>query len=563
MTKRIVIIGGVAAGTKAAARARRRDPYAEITLVERGDLISYSGCAMPYYISHDIEAAEELTVTRLDEFTLLRNINVLIGTEAVSIDREAKTVLVRRLSDGETQVLPYDNLVLTTGGAPVVPPIEGRDLAGVFRLKEPADAVRIRAEVDAGRVQRAVIVGGGLIGMEMAEALTANGVKVAVVEMLDRVLAPFLDPEMAALVHAHLREKGVDLHLSERAERFEGDAEGHVRRVVTSSHVLEADLVLLAIGVRANAALARAAGLQLGPTGGIVVDDHLRTSDPAIYAGGDCVENTNLVTGQPLYGASGSTANKHGRVIGTNVTGGDEVFPGVLGTMVAKVFDLNIGSTGVTEARARELGLETITALVPGMDRAHNYPTRQEIVLKMVVERGTSRLLGLQGVGPGEVAKRIDVAATALNFHATVDQVANLDLGYAPPYAPAVDPIHHAANIIRNKRDGLTTGIGPSRLQQMIDEGEPFLLLDVRSREEFAERRIAAGGRLLHIPQEELRSRIAELPRNVPIVAYCARGIRAYRAQRTLRGLGLEDVAFLEGSLLGWAGKTESGENSD
>ncbi len=558
-SRRIIIVGGVAAGTKAAARARRLDGEAEIILLEKGDLISYAGCALPYYIEGVIADASELVVTEPEEFAELRNVDVRTHTEALSIDRTGKALTVRTPS-GATQEILYDYLVLTTGGTPVAPPLPGLDLEGVYRLKGPGDAMRIREELDAGRVERAVIVGGGLIGMEMAEALTVRGVKVAVVEMLDRVLAPFLDPEMAALVHAHLKEHGVELHLGERALRFEGDAGGHVRRVVTAQGELAADLVLLAIGIRPNVDLAREAGLIIGASGAIAVDNHLRTSDPAIYAGGDCVENVNLVTGRRMYSPLGSTANKHGRVIGTNVAGGEETFPGVLGTMVAKVFDYTVGATGLSEARAKEAGYSLLTALVPALDRAHNYPTRQDIIVKMVADAGDSRLLGLQGVGAGEVSKRIDVAATALTLRATVDQVANLDLGYAPPFAPAVDPIHHVANVIRNKREGLATGVGPLELQEMLEEGEGLVLLDVRTPEEFARRHIAAGECLLHIPQEEVRTRIQEVPTDRPVVVYCARGVRAYRVARMLRGAGLRDVAYLEGSLMTWGGETEPGQ---
>ncbi|MGQ9681201.1 MAG: FAD-dependent oxidoreductase [Anaerolineae bacterium] len=482
MTKRIVIVGGVATGTKAAARARRCDADAEIILIEKGELISYAACALPYYVSGVIEDPAELVVARSDDFALLRAIDVRTRTEAMAIDRERRRLTVKDLASGRIEEVPYDALVLATGANPVVPPLPGRDLAGVFLLKEPADALNIRAEIDRGRVERAVIIGGGLIGMEMAEALVARGVRVAIVEMLDRVLAAFLDRDMAAVLHAYLRQQGVELYLGERAERFEGDAGGHVRRVVTAARELPADLVLLAIGVRPEVTLAREAGLALGSTGAIVVDDHLRTSDPAIYAGGDCVESLHRVTGQRVYAPLGSTANKHGRVIGTNVAGGDATFPGVLGTMVAKVFDYTVGATGIGPARARDLGLEPLTALVAVQDRAHNYPTRQEIVLKAVGDRATSRLLGLQGVGPGEVAKRIDVAAAALSGGASVDQLAELDLGYAPPYAPAVDPLHHVANLWRNKRDGLTRAVGPVELQEMLEEGESFVLLDVRTR---------------------------------------------------------------------------------
>lgn len=494
----LVVIGGVACGPKAAARARRRDPHARITLVERGRLISYAGCGMPYYLEGLVADTRELMCTPVGVvrdavfFKNVKDIDVRTGTLAEAIDRAKKEVHLVRVDTGERETLPYDRLVLATGGLPIVPPLEGVDLNRVFRLNHPDEAAAIHEAVASGAVKRAVLVGGGLIGMEMAEALAVRGLEVTVVEMMEHLLPALLDLEPAAFLTKHLRAKGVQVRTGEKVVRLVGDDQGNVCQVLTERGALDADLVLLAIGVRPNVHLAQQAGLELGTTGALAVNDRLQTSDPDIYAGGDCVECTHRLTGEKVYVPLGSTANKHGRVIGDNVTGGDARFPGIVGTTVFKAFDFNVARTGLTEKQARQKGYRLLTALCPAPDRAHYYPGNQPILVKLVAEEDSGRLLGAQVVGPGEAVKRIDVLATALTFGATVDDVADLDLGYAPPYAGAMDNIHHAVNIVRNKRDGLAKALTPQEVRAKLERGDDFVLLDVRTPKELEE----SGGRM-------------------------------------------------------------------
>lgn len=556
-TCRIVIIGGVATGPKAAARARRRDPGAQITIVERSELISYSGCGMPFYVSGLVKDIGQLACTPVGVprdpafFLSTKNVLVLNRTEALAIDRANKRVLIRSLETGQEQYLPYDKLVIATGGLPVVPPIPGLELEGVYRLNHPDDAVAIRQAIASGQVKRAAVVGGGLIGMEAVEALSAHGIEVAVVEMLPYLLGRLLDMETAVFLTKHVREKGAQVFTGEKVVRLEGDASGRVARVVTEQRTIPADMVLLALGVRPNVRLAQEAGLALGPTGAIAVNEHLQTSDPDIYAGGDCVENTHLVTGQKVYVPLGSTANKHGRIIGDNITGGHVSFPGIVGTTVLKVFDYNVGCTGLSESEARRLAYDVVTAIVPSPDCAEYYPASKPVLMKLVAERSTGRLLGGQAVGPGDGIKRIDVLATALYFGAKAADIGMLDLGYAPPYATAIDLIAHAANTIENKRAGLLNGISPAEVKAMIDRGEDFCWLDVRTPAEYRQLRIE-NPRVKHIPLGQLRSRLEELPRDKPIIAFCRVSLRGYEAARALAGAGFTDVRVMDGGIVAW-----------
>jgi rhodanese-related sulfurtransferase len=390
--------------------------------------------------------------------------------------------------------------------------------------------------------------------MEMAEALAVQGLEVTVVEALDRLLPAFLDPEMSAYVARRL-PAGVRLLTGQRVNGFEAGGDGKVTRVLTSGESLEAGLVVLALGVKPNTELATGAGLEIGALGGIAVNPFMQTSDPDIYAGGDCVENLNRLTGRKVLLPLGSTANKHGHVIGSNVAGLRETFPGILGTAVAKVFDCNAGRTGLSEAQARELGHEVVTCLTPGTDHAGYYPGAREIVIKLIVEAKSGKLLGAQVVGPGDVSKRVDVLATALTFGASVEDLSNLDLAYAPPFNSAFDPIHQAANVIRNKLSGQARGIGPAELKEKMDQGDDFVLLDVRSGAEIASCRLDSPG-CLRIPLGELRKRAAELPPGKPVVAYCRVSVRAYQAQKTLEGTGMDDVCFLDGSMVTWPYET-------
>lgn len=556
MANRIVVIGAVACGPKAAARAARVDPSADITLIERGDLLSYAGCGMPYYIQGEIENTDELMSTPAGAvrdaafFKNVKAINCMSRTLAERIDRKRKLVEVVSLETGAKSSVPYDKLVLATGADAFVPRCAGTDLKNVFRLNHPYDADGIRSAVMDG-CKKAVIVGAGLIGMEVAEALVTRGLDVTIVEMMDTVVPAFLDPDMAHHLESHLCSKGVKVHTGTTVEAFEGDDAGKVTAVVSDKCRIEADLVLMAIGVRPNVMLARDAGLDIGETGAIKVNERLQTSDPDIYAGGDCVENINRLTGKPCYVPLGSTANKHGRVIGDNITGGDSKFPGVLGTAVFKAFDFNVGRVGLSEKDCTRLGIPYLVAWTPGPDRAHYYPTAKPMVLKLISNADNGKLLGVQAVGTGDVAKKIDVVAAALFYGAATRDLADIDLAYAPPYSSAVDLLAHASNVIDNKARGIASAISPAQLKEQLAAGEDIVLLDVRTPQE-VETAPFEDSRVVNIPLGKLRERLAELPKDKRIVAFCKISVRGYEAQRILNGQGFDNVEFLDGGVMAW-----------
>jgi NADPH-dependent 2,4-dienoyl-CoA reductase/sulfur reductase-like enzyme/rhodanese-related sulfurtransferase len=553
----VVVIGGVATGPKAAARLRRLDPEADITIVEKGEILSYAGCGMPYAISGDVEDFRSLYATpsgvpRDPQFFMnVKNIRVLDRTLAQSIDRKEKTVKILRLETGESGTLPYDKLVLATGGQPVDLPVEGTGLKQVFRLWKPEDALAIREAVISTNAKAAVIIGGGLIGVEMAEAFTRRGLDVTIVEMLPHLLPGLLDEEVAAYLTRYLRSQGVEILAGTRVTRIEGDNRGNVAKVIAGNSEIPADIVLISIGVRPDTILAREAGLLLGKTGGLAVNEYLQTSDPDIYAGGDCVENTHRLTGEKVFVPMGSTANKQGRIIADNIMGLREKFKGILGTAVVKILDYNVAKTGLTERQAREAGFDVVTALNPSMDSAHYYPTHKPMLLKLIADRKTGRLLGLQAVGPGETVKRADVLATALDFGATVEDLPSFDLGYAPSYSTAIDIAAHAANILRNKISGIAKALPSSEVKRKIERGEDFIWLDVRSPAEHREKRIE-DPRIRLIPLGMLRQRLHELPRDGEIITFCKISLRGYEAQTILNGAGYKDVTFMDGGIDAW-----------
>jgi len=549
---RIIVVGGVAAGPKTASKVIRLMPDAEVTVIEKGKLLSYAGCGLPYYVSGVVKEQKELLSTPVGVmrdpvfFRKVKNVHVMNQTEALEIDRTGKRVRVRALTDGKESWLDYDKLVLATGGTPVVPPIPHVDLENIFTLHGVHDAEGIRAVLAQGKARDVVIVGGGLIGVETTEALVESGCRVTVVEMLPQVLS-VLDWEMARLVEKHMESCGVKVLTSSKVLSFQGN--GQVSAVVTEQGTLPADMVVLAVGVRPNVKLARDADLEIGPTGAIQVDEHMRTSDPDVYAAGDCVESVDLVTRRPCFVPLGSTANKQGRVVAVNICGGNDVFPGVLGSTVCKVFDYCVARTGLTETAARQLGYEVVIAMAPGPDRAHYMPTAAPLLLKIVVDGKTRRLLGAQATGLGAGDKRIDVAAMAITAGMTVDQLANADLCYAPPYSPAMDNIITAANVARNKLDGHMVGISAQEVHHMIETKEEFVLLDVRSPAEYEEVRLP-GSTL--IPLGALRERMAELPKDKDIVTFCKVSLRGYEAALILKAAQFEKVRVMDGGIVMW-----------
>ncbi len=555
---RVVIVGGVAAGPKVASKVIRLRPDAEVTVVEKGELLSYAGCGLPYYVSGVVKEQKELMSTPVGVvrdpvfFRNVKNFRAMNQTEAFKVDRGAKRVRVRGVNDGDEVWLEYDKLVLATGARPVVPPIPGVALEGVFTLHGVHDAEGIREALAQHKARDVAIVGGGLIGVEATEALAEHGCRVTIVEMLPQILS-ILDREMARLVERHLESHGVRVLTGTQVTAFEG--EGRLREVVTDAGSFPADLAILAIGVRPNVGLARETGLEIGATGGIQVNDRMQTSDPDIYAAGDCVQMHDLLTGKPTYVPLGSTANKQGRVAAVNLCGGDERFPGVVGSTVCKVFDYCVARTGLTEKAARDLGYAVTTALAPGPDKAHFMPEARPLFLKLVVDTGTRRLLGAQATGPGDGSKRIDVAAVAITAGMTVDDLANADLSYAPPYAPAMDNLITAANVARNKLDGQMVGITPMEVKRMLDAGEDVFLLDVRSPGEYEQVHLPDS---TLIPLGALRGRLDEVPRDRPIVTFCKISLRGYEAALILRANGFTDVRVMDGGLAMWPYDTAS-----
>ncbi|MBN1594732.1 FAD-dependent oxidoreductase [candidate division FCPU426 bacterium] len=549
---RIVIIGGVAAGPKAASKIIRLNPEAEVTIVEKDKYLSYAGCGLPYYVSGEVKEQKELMCTPVGVvrdpvfFQKVKNVRVLTETEALEIDRKGKRVLVRKMQEGVGEWLSYDKLVLATGSDPVVPPLPGKELKNVYTLHGVHDAEGIKAFLQGEQAKDVVIVGGGLIGVEITEALTHRGCRVTIVEKMPQIFG-MLDWDLAKLVMQHMEAHGVKILVDTEVQAFQG--EGEVREVLTNKGVLPAEMVIIAVGVKPQVALAKAAGLKIGATGAIKVDERQCTSDPDIYAAGDCVECRDLVSGKNIHMPMGSTANKQGRVAANNICGVQDAFPGVLGSVICKVFDYSVARTGLTEKTARELKYDVVTAYAPGPDRAHFMPTAKPLFLKLVVDKKNRQLLGAQAAGPGDADKRMDVSVLALSNHMTVDQLANMDLCYAPPYSPAMDNIITAANVARNKLDGYLESVSAAEVKAMLEEQKDFVFLDVRSPAEYEEIRLPKA---ILIPLGALRGRLQELPKDKPVVAFCKISLRGYEAALVLKAAGFKDVKVMDGGIAMW-----------
>ncbi|MFN3532994.1 MAG: FAD-dependent oxidoreductase [Candidatus Brocadia sp.] len=549
----LVIIGGVAAGMKAAAKARRESPAMQITVVTDEQYISYAGCGMPYFIGDIIKDSKKLILREPTYFKNMHNIDVLTRHQATAIDTGSKQVTVRDLEKGQELVFDYDKLIIATGAHPIVPPLPGISLGNIFTLRTMSDALKIKACVDGGKVKNAVIVGGGLIGLEMVENLVLRGIKVTVVELLDQILPP-LDKDMALLVQKYVMEKGIEIITSDGVKSFEGNSNGTVAKVITGKRQLPADMVIFSIGIKPNIKLAQEAGIEIGTTGAIKVNERMETNIPDVYAIGDCTETIHLVTGKPAWIAMGSTAAKMGRVAAINATGGADTFKGVLGTLIVKVFELNVGKVGLSEREAVKEGFLVESAIVPAGDKAHYYPETKDIIIKLIADKTTKKLLGAEIVGEGVVDKRIDIIATALTFGSTVDHVSKLDLAYAPPYAMSMDAIIVAASVLSNKLSGKTAGILPYKVAEKRNRGEDFVLLDVRTEIEYKSGHIKG---CKHIPLDKLASRVHELDSSKEIVTYCRAGLRAAHAYRILKNAGFSNVKYMDGSILAWTYELE------
>jgi len=555
---RVLVIGGVACGPKAAARLMRLLPDAQVTMLEKGELVSYGACGLPYYVEGTFSNINALThtpagVSRTPEFFRDgKGFETLTRTEALVIDRAAKQVRVRHLESGQEEDLPYDKLVLATGGRPFKPPIPGVDLKNVWFMTHPDDAASLVAEIERQGLKKAVLVGAGFIGLEMAEALINRGLEVTMVEMAEQIMPGILDEDIARVAQIHMADNDVELVLGETVTALEGG--DRVDTVVTDKQKIAADFVVIGVGTRPNDDLARAAGLRCDR--GIVVNEYCQTSDPDIYAGGDCVPNAYIhrQVGDPLYVPLGSTANKHGRVIANHIAGRPTPFSGITCSSVVRVFDYTLGRTGLSERMVRALGIDYEVTTWSGQDIPHYMTASRLFAIKMLASRRDRKLLGVQVAGMGNGAKRLDVAASVIYFGGTLDQLADIDFGYAPPFAPPIDPLAVCAHVLTNKLDGLAAGMPPLDAKQMMDSGD-CLLLDVRIPEESKMEWIPHTD-MLQIPLSELRDRLVELPRDRDILTYCKVSMRGYEAQLILNAAGIDRVRFIEGGVAAWPFET-------
>ncbi|HIY32441.1 MAG TPA: FAD-dependent oxidoreductase [Candidatus Evtepia faecavium] len=538
---KVVIIGGVAGGATAAARIRRLDEQAEIVMLERSGFISYANCGLPYYIGGVIQDEEALTLQTPQGFWERFRIDARVRHEATAIDPAAKTVTVKNLETGAVTTEQYDKLLLAPGAHPTRPEVPGLDSQRLFTLRTVEDTLAIRAFVEREKPRTAVLAGGGFIGLELAENLAEMGVQVTIVQRQPQVMAP-LDYDMATFLHAHLRQKGITLRLGAAVAGFRQAGET-ITTLVEGGEDLPADLAILAVGVTPESALAKAAGLTLGARGSIAVNDRMQTSDPDIYAVGDAVEITHLVSGKKTRIALAGPANKQGRVAADNLCGGDTRYPGAQGSSVIKVCDLTAAVTGLNERAAREAGLDYEKVVLSPMNHAGYYPGGRMMTMKVLYEKGTLRILGAQIVGYEGVDKRVDVIATAMQAGLKVTDLAQLDLAYAPPYASAKDPVNMAGFMAENIEKGLVKQFHWDQVAGLPRDGS-VTLLDTRTPMEYS------GGcapGFVNIPVDELRQRLGEIDKTKPVYVMCQSGLRSYLACRILAQNGYDCYNFSGG----------------
>ncbi len=557
MARKFVIIGGSAAGPKAASKIRRHDQEADITIVQKGKYLSMASCGYPYFVGGVFDDQNELVATPTGVprdpsfFASTKAVTALTETEAISIDRDRKQVALRNLATGEESSLPYDKLILTTGANPVIPRLPGMDLDGIDSLQSMEDAVRLKALVVEKKTKKAVIIGGGLIGIETCEAMELAGIEITVVEMLDQIL-PFLDWEMAKLVENHMRSKGVNIITGIGVAKILGtDTVSGVE--LTDGTVIECDHVVFSIGVRPNSKLAVEAGLKIGDRGGIAVNRFMQTSDPSIYAAGDCIEVTNLITHNKQHWPMGDAANLQGRVAAQNMVFGNvEEYEGVVGTGICKVFDFTAGGTGLSEKMARMEGYENVISVIHAAPDKPGFMGGNPIIIKMLAAKTTGRFLGMQVVGTGDASKRLAMAAMALHGKMCISHMVNLDLPYAPPFSPAIDNFIAAVHALENKWRQHMEGISTVEVKKKLDAGEPVFLLDARGPDEYETLRLGVGEHL--IPLGKLRSSHDKLPedKNTEIIAYCKISLRGYEAACYLKSIGYTCVKVMEGGIAVW-----------
>ncbi len=548
-----VIVGGVAAGPKTAATLARRLPDAKITLFQKEKFLSYAPCGMPYFASGDIESFQKLMMTPYgvvrDErfFETSKGFKVITGAEVTRIDREKKSVTVRMLDTGESFEHQYGKLVLATGAAPIKPGFPVADSPMIRPFTRPDDAIAFRKAAQQGEVGKAVIIGGGYIGCELVESAAGMwGIETTLIEKENQVLPKVLDPEMAAIVEREMIRQGIKLITSTEVERIDLSDSGNPVVSIRGGDKIAADYVFLCLGVRPNVSLARDCGLRIGGNDGIHVDTHMQTSDPDIYAGGDCVESYHRITGANVYLPMGSLANRHGRVIAENLAGNEAEFRGVVGSFFVKIFDVNVGSVGLSQkaGEALDFRAEAVWGTFP--DKPDFYPEFKLFAAKMVYAADDGRLLGLQAAGAGDICSHVDVFSSFLQRRGMLDDLLDFEHGYAPPYSEPIDPLHHLAGMAIAQEMG-TRFVAPG-----VDFSDGALVLDVREEHEVSSRPWPTdhGREVLHIPSGELKQRIGELDSSRTVYIVCGRGSRSYQVALMLKHAGFEKVHVVGGGVL-------------
>lgn len=531
MSKKVIIIGGVAGGASTAARLRRLDEKAQIIMIERGEHISFANCGLPYYVGGVIPERSNLIIETVEGMEARFNLDVRIQSEVLEINLDQKTIKVQNRKTSQIYVESYDYLVLSPGANPVTPPISGlKEADNVFTVRSIPDTDRITEFMDKNEPKNAVIIGGGFIGLEMAENLHHRGLSVSVVEMLPQVMAP-LDSEMAGIVHNHLRSKGLQLILSDGVKAFHDKG---TQIELQSGKIVPSDLTILAIGVRPEVELAKSAGLELGSRGGIKVNFHMQTSDPSVYAVGDAVEVQDRINGTPALIPLAGPANKQGRLVADNIAGIKRTYKGTMGTAIAKVFDLTVASVGNNEKSLQQNQLPYEVVHIHADSHVTYYPGAEQMALKLIFNPQTGKIYGAQGVGYAGVDKRIDVLATAIYAGLTVEDLQELELAYAPPFGAAKDPVNLLGFAASNLKDGISEHYQWHEIEQ-LQENQAFFL-DVRPAASLKTKLIAKN---MHLPLEELRARLDELPKDRPIYLFCAIGLRGYVAERILKQHGI------------------------
>ena len=529
---KIVILGGVAAGTKIAAKLMRENRNYEVFILNKGAEISYAGCGLPYYVGHVIEEKSSLIVHTPEKYTALTGAHVLTGVEATKVDRARKEVTAVHLDTQETAVYPYDKLVIATGASPIQPPIEGVNLKNVFFMRTPEDAISLRNLITIGDIKRAVVVGAGYIGLEIAENLAKSGVKPVVLDMAPHVL-PGFDEEFATYIEGKLADAGIPVVTGVRVTGLEGD-DGKVRKVLTDRKAYKADLVVLSAGIRPNTAFLNDTGLEM-VKGTLLTNEAGQTNDPDIYAAGDCAMVRSAITGKPAWSPMGSTANINGRIIAQNIAGKELRYRGSLGTAVCQLPGLNVGRTGLTEAQARGEGFDPISVVTIVDDKAHYMPGASTFAIKLIADRGTQRFLGVQVAGPGAVDKIVDITVTAIQCGATLDQMDGADFAYAPPFSTAIHPFAHTLNILKNKLNGAFETFTPAEFAQGLAKDYRIVDASLKPSIEGAP----------YVDLTTVTGPMEGFGLEEKILLICNKGKRAYLLQNRLKAFGYQHVKVL------------------